>query len=263
GPLVDLYALGAILYELLTGRPPFRGATVLETLEQAKTVEPVAPRSLLPGLPRDIETIALKCLRKDPAKRYDSASALGEDLHRFLAGEPIVARPVSVWERAARWARRKPALAALGAALLVAVAGLLGLAAWSYHQIRQSRDRAVADSYRALLGETRALRLAPRPGWRAITRKNLPRLPALHPPQRDFGGLRNEAVAGVGCLDVRLASRLSGHEYFVYGLDFSPDGQTLASTGFDGRLCLWDLTPGKLARTVLDPTAETASPWTE
>jgi WD40 repeat protein len=263
GPLADVYALGAILYVLLTGRPPFRGATVLETLEQAKTAEPVSPRRLLPGLPRDIETIALKCLRKDPAKRYDSASALGDDLHRFQSGEPIVARPVSAWERAARWARRKPALAALGAALLVAVAGLLGLGAWSYHQIKQSRDKAVADSYRALLGETRALRLARRPGWREITRKNLLRLAALDTPQRDFGELRNEAVAGVGRLDVRLASRLSGHEYFVYGLDFSPDGQTLASSGFDGRLCLWDLATGKLARSVLDPTAETAGPWTE
>jgi WD40 repeat protein len=263
GPLADVYALGAILYVLLTGQPPCRGATVLETLEQARSVEPVSPRRLLPGLPRDIETIALKCLRKDPAKRYDSASAVGEDLHRFLSGEPIVARPVSVWERAARWARRKPALAALGAALLVAVAGLLGLGAWSYHQIKQSRDQAVADSYRALLGETRALRLARRPGWREITRKNLLRLAALETPQSDLGELRNEAVAGVGGLDVRLVSRLAGHEYFVYGLDFSPDGQTLASSGFDGRLCLWDLARGELARTVLDPALETAGPWTE
>jgi serine/threonine-protein kinase len=129
GPLADVYALGAILYELLTGRSPFRGATVLETLEQARTIEPVSPRRLVPGLPRDIETIALKCLRKDPAKRYDSASALGADLHRFLSGEAVVARPIRVWERAARWARYKPAQAALGAALLVAVASLLGLGA--------------------------------------------------------------------------------------------------------------------------------------
>jgi WD40 repeat protein len=263
GPLADVYALGAILYVLLTGRPPSQGATLLETLEQARTAEPVSPRRLLPGMPRDVETIALKCLRKDPAKRYDSAFALADDLHRFLSGEPIVARPVSVGERAARWARRKPAQAALGAALLAAVAGLLGLGAWSYQEIKQSRDKAVADSYRALLGETRALRLAGRPGWREITRKNLLRLAALDTPQRDFGELRNEAVAGVGRLDVRLVSRLSGHEYLVYGLDFSPDGETLASSGFDGRLCLWDLTRGELAGTVLDPTAETASPWTE
>jgi serine/threonine-protein kinase len=138
GPLADVYALGAILYELLTGRPPFRGPTVLGTLEQVRSTEPVPPSRLVPGLPPDIETIALKSLQKEPAKRYDSAAALADDLQRFHAGEPITARPVPAWERAIKWARRRPAIAALVAALLLLVASLLGGGTWSYSKINRS-----------------------------------------------------------------------------------------------------------------------------
>jgi serine/threonine protein kinase len=118
GPLADVYALGAILYELLTGRPPFRAATMLETLELVRTVEPVPPSRLVPGLPRDVETIALKCLQKEPGKRYDSAAALAEDLRRFLGGEAIAARRIGAIERAWRWCRRHPAPASMTAAIV-------------------------------------------------------------------------------------------------------------------------------------------------
>lgn len=125
-PSVDVYALGAILYECLTGRPPFQAATILDTLELVRTADAVPPRQLQPQVPRDLEVICLHCLEKSPARRYPSAAALLDDLQRFLDGRPITARPVGPAGRAVRWIRRNPSeagLAALGAAAIVATIG--------------------------------------------------------------------------------------------------------------------------------------------
>jgi urea transport system substrate-binding protein len=128
GPATDVYALGAILYACLTGWPPFKAETPLETVMQVVHEEPVPPRRLRPRLPRDLQTICLKCLEKDPRKRYASALALADDLRRFLNGEAIQARPVGIAERGWKWAKRRPALTAL-LGLLVAL-GLWALASW-------------------------------------------------------------------------------------------------------------------------------------
>jgi serine/threonine protein kinase len=132
GPSTDVYALGAILYELLTGRPPFKAETPSETLLQVQTQEPVSPTRLQHKLPHDLTTICLKCLAKEPRRRYLSAEALADDLQRYLAREPIRARPVGRLEKLWRWCRRNPAVAALLSAvalLLVTVATVSTLAA--------------------------------------------------------------------------------------------------------------------------------------
>jgi tetratricopeptide (TPR) repeat protein/predicted Ser/Thr protein kinase len=145
GPVADVYALGIILYECLTGRPPFQAGSPLETLEQVRTQEPVSPRRLRPGLPRDVDVICLKCLEKEPVRRYPSAEALADDLGRFLRSEPIRARPVSWLTRLVKWGRRNLSLAALlvvsALSLVTFIAGALVYQAWLRDALTQAKAK--------------------------------------------------------------------------------------------------------------------------
>ncbi len=145
GPLSDVYSLGAVLYCLVTGRPPFQAADVIETLRQVVMQEPVSPRLLNAAVDRDLETITLKCLQKEPIIRYRTAAALAEDLGRFLKHEPIVARPIGTLERTWRWCRRNPPLAGLVALLGIASAGF-AIATVSILHAQQQRTFAQVDS---------------------------------------------------------------------------------------------------------------------
>jgi WD40 repeat protein/predicted Ser/Thr protein kinase len=249
GPATDVYALGAILYELVTGRPPFDGPTALDVLSRLLSEEALPPSRLQPGLPRDLATVCLKCLHKEPRRRYASAWELAEDLRRFRAGEPIRARPAGAAERVWRWARRNPTLALLTASVsvlaLATVAVSVG-AAVRLSQVanvaRQAERDATEKLFRSSLDQARANRFSGRAGQhydslRAVRQAvESGRSLGLGPDQ--WLEVRNEALACLTLADFQVEREWDGYPADTNGLGFDSRYARYARSHRDGTIRL-------------------------
>ncbi len=253
GPASDIYALGAVLYALLTGRPPFQAASSVDTLRQVIDNDPVRPSELTPGTPRDLETIALKCLQKPIAGRYRSARELADDLQRFLDGRAILARPVSSWERGWRWCRRNPTLAGLAAmvaVLLVSIAAVSTVSAVKFREqyIRAealqkaentAKQAALVELWDSNLAAARAGRMSRQPGQRFASLRALETALKLDVPSgRSRDELRTAATAAMLLPDLELAREWPSPSQTALGATVDASFKRYARCDVDGRVSI-------------------------
>ncbi len=250
-PSVDIYALGAILYEILTGRPPFLASTVLGTLEQLRTADSLPPRKLAPEISRDLEAICLKCLEKAPHRRYATAEALATDLGRFLKGEPTLVRPLTSLQRTVHWIRRRPTFASL---ITVSVGSVLILAVLSaLYVVRLREARASSDAERAraeTIAEHNARYMYAahmRTGYeqRAVGQiERVERLLDEYGPGKPYTHLRGFEWYHLKRDLHGERMTLRGHRGELNAVIFSQDGRQLVSGGEDGTIRCWDVATG-------------------
>jgi WD40 repeat protein len=269
GPAADIYALGGILYQLVTGRPPHLGALVnLEFLKQIVEEDPIPPRRLMPTVSPDLETICLKCLEKDPAWRYPTALALAEDLRRFQAHEPILARPITPLGRVRKWARRRPDLASLSAALLITALVAFTMVTWYWRRAENEWQRAENEWQRAedkadaeskaktrvelALADVKKTSYLHSIGLAAqeAYAPNIPRARAIL--QECPFELRHWEWYFVDHLCRLSQKSWQAHQGAVQDLVFSPDGKRLASASRDRSVKIWDAGSRELLLTLPD-----------
>ncbi|HVF70431.1 MAG TPA: WD40 repeat domain-containing serine/threonine protein kinase [Chthoniobacterales bacterium] len=238
GPASEVYALGAILFHLLTGRTPFTGNSASEILHLALNSAPPSPRLLNPGLPRDLETICLKCLEKSPESRYTTAGALADDLRRFLAGENIVARPILAPVRLVRWARRRPAPAALLALLVVSALGAT-FAAIAFERSRERAVRAETQAreqlFEAQLARAESLRGSKRLGQRTDALAALSAAAKI----KVTPALRGATIAALAQIDLRLEKPGPPRPGGNFAFSFAPGLETIVTERKAGVLEWW------------------------
>jgi len=290
-PLADVYSLGAVLYCLVTGRPPFQAAVALETLRQVIESDPVSPRVLNSAVPRDLETIIAKCLEKSPEQRYSTAADLSDDLQRFSEGHPVAARPLSRVARAMRWCRRKPLQASL-VALVSLLVGLAGISTVLVSRTRLAEATADAETGRREVAEltTRIERSARREaqqlansqsylasvrraerlvdlrkrGWRRETLELLSEVAEIDTTIRDTVELRSLYASALGGIDVEEETPV-GDGFAAHRIAFGPDSQRLAMGAGRGavlvelRIVEFDSTES--SRTLTFPSVPKPLPW--